>query len=743
MAWNTGSTKDLSSDSETSSKVLSVGAPIVYNPGSVGKAYKDGWNVERAYRDGVAKITWVFRAIDVIASNQARLPLQLRKGNSFDGEIVNSHPEVLDVLNSRSNVGESSYAFRKRLSSQLLMSTRGVFIEVMRNNLGKVSSLHLLPPEDTAPIPHKTRFVSGYEVELKNGKKKVLNPENVIWIKNPHPLDPYRSVTPLEAAGVAIEIEQLAKLYNRNFLLNDGRPGGLIVLRGEIEPEDRDELESRFRGGPRRAGSVSVISSDDGADFVDTGSSPRDMAYQQMRAITKEEILAAFGVPESVIGNASGRTFSNAAEEGRVFWQETMSPHLTMIATALDALVDKLYISFNTQQVPILILSKQEREQYLLQEFGSALITANEYRTLTGRDKVESELADSLLANPSLTSIGNTEKPLVLPDPNVAQNPEGLPEGGQQPNPQGQVPLDVLKGDVPILDSSQDPTIFGDVDPNNLRDVSSATKSDKLPVKDEKRRLEIENPDFEHKTVWEYDQKAEASVNKWSEMMEEKLANFFNRQQRVVMEKARSKRVSDALRDGTLSSEMLFDKTVWDRQIDEDLRPIIVGAYQDAAKNSEAASDEVDQTEAKKLSDEQIERAQKMNDTTESQIAAAVFTALNLDGSLDEQKKFLYLAVGAIYVDAGTDRKATIAEHEAFTAYNGGTYLAAKTAGEIDKTWLTKLDDRVRKTHRLLHGKTVGFSDTFEGGLRFPGDPLASPQQTINCRCLLTFSLRR
>ena len=86
--------------------------------------------------------------------------------------------------------------------------------------------MHLLPPQDTSPIPHPTKFVSGFEVELGDGNKRKIDPDKVIWIRKPHPLDPYRSITPMEAAGIAIEIEQLAKVYNRNFLLNDGRPGG-------------------------------------------------------------------------------------------------------------------------------------------------------------------------------------------------------------------------------------------------------------------------------------------------------------------------------------------------------------------------------------------------------------------------------------------------------------------------------------------------------------------------------------
>ena len=58
---------------------------------------------------------------------------------------------------------------------------------------------------------------------LPQGDKRIIKPDNVIWIRRPHPLDPYLSMTPMQAAGVAIEVENLAKIYNRNFLVNDGR----------------------------------------------------------------------------------------------------------------------------------------------------------------------------------------------------------------------------------------------------------------------------------------------------------------------------------------------------------------------------------------------------------------------------------------------------------------------------------------------------------------------------------------
>ena len=396
-------------------KVVPLGSPPALinrdNYGGGGdRGYKDGWDIERAYSEGMSKITWVWRAIDAIASNQAKLPMVMRSDNRRDGSLVSEHP-LLNLLNNQSNMGEDSYSFRYRLSTQLNLSTRGVFIEVIRDGAGAPIALQLLPPQHTAPVPDPKSFVKYFEVKI--GDKLIkLKPADVIWIRRAHPLDPYLSMTPLEPAGIATEIEQLAKIYNRNFLQNDGRPGGLLVLRSEVDDEDKLELQSRFRGNIARAGAVGVISSEDGADFVDTAASPRDANYQAMREITKEEILAAFGVPESIIGNSAARTFANAMEESKVFWMETMQPHLELIGRPLSMLSHDHVVEFDISGVPILVLAKQEQAKFSMTEFQNGLISVNEYRDLVGLKKVESELADSLLANPNLTPLANTEKPM-------------------------------------------------------------------------------------------------------------------------------------------------------------------------------------------------------------------------------------------------------------------------------------------------------------------------------------------
>jgi hypothetical protein len=74
---------------------------------------------------------------------------------------------------------------------------------------------------------------------------------------------------------------------------------------------------------------------------------------------------------------------------------------------------------------------------------------------------------------------------------------------------------------------------------------------------------------------------------------------------------------------------------------------------------------------------------------------------------------------------------------------NSATYHAGLDSEQVTKTWITMLDDKVRATHRVLHGQSVPIGDTFDMGgahLSFPGEPVGSPENYLNCRCVLSIS---
>lgn len=678
MAWNSSSNKSLRPEQK---KSLGYGLPISVNPSFAEKSYKDGWDIERAYREGMSKITWVNRCIDAIAGNQARLPMMLRKDNAKQGERVKGkeaeRSPILELLNNKANVGENSFIFRYRLSAQLLLGTRGAFIEKIRGRDGGIIGLNLLPPQSTAPIPHPKKFVSGYEVMMPYGEKTILKPEDVCWIRRPHPLDPYLSLTPLEASGVAIEIENLAKLYNRNYLLNDGRPGGLLVVRGEIDDDDKEELRSRFRGNISKTGQTTVISSDDGVDFVDTSASPRDAAYMQMRQITKEEILAAFGVPESVIGNAAGRTFSNASEEIRVFWVETMSPHLEVISRAIDELDEKYYIDFDTSEVPILMLYKQERERYLMQELQAGLISVNEYRIGSARKEVESDLADSLLMNPNLIPIANTKKKMEEGAAQVPGAPGAVPGMPPMPGAPGAMP-----GMPPMPGAEQPP-----LDPNTMQGAmaeaaaggelaQSPLPPEAAPQPQVPAGITTASDSGIQTKSGQDDSQFE--IERWSEILSRGIERVLERQQRVVLEKIGGAKSKKALSSGTLDIDSVMATEIWDKQMDDDIKPVISAIINDSIENRQISYEskgikakQVQPLEVIKAIESRLSNIKKINKHVHSEITSLMMKSFKIQNE-DERFAAFRQDVVEMYANLLAKEHIDTAETNAISAWSFG-----------------------------------------------------------------------
>ncbi len=668
MAWNKTENKSLENQAQKSA--FGPGGTVAQNPSYAGKGYRDPWDIERAYKEGMQKVTWVARCIDAIAGNQARLPVVLREDNSPHGLIVKGKAakssSILELLNTKSNIGENSFIFRYRLSSQLLLGTRGVFIEKVRGRDGSIIGINLLPPQSTSPIPDAKTFVSGYEVLMPNGDKIIMKPQDVVWIRRPHPIDPYLSMTPMESAGIAIEIENLAKLYNRNYLLNDGRPGGLLVLRGEIDDDDKDELRNRFRGNLGRVGQTSVISADDGVDFVDTSSSPRDAAYIQMRQITKEEILASFGVPESVIGNASGRTFANASEEIRVFWNETMSPHLEVIARALDELDEKHYVDFDTSSVPVLIIAKQEVERYLLDELGRGLISVNEYRTGVGRKEVESDLADSLLMNPNLTPIANTKKPMEAPQQGMPMPGTGGPPGmpgappGMPPGPPGAPP----GGDMAALP----PDSAGGAPQPDPTTMAGAMAMESMGggAPPGMGAMGLSNSEILTK-----DDSSENSLARWTEILDRGLERVMERMQRVVLEKLGGQKSKKSLVQGSLDIESVLAKDTWYKQLEEDVKPVLSTIIRDSQALYTDRHDSYQIPAARDTIvniDAQMMRIKSIVDGLSSQVATAIYNSYGIQGET-ERSSSLRSSVTSIFIDTIANVGPAVALGEARRAW--------------------------------------------------------------------------
>lgn len=87
-------------------------------------------------------------------------------------------------------------------------------------------------------------------------------------------------------------------------------------------------------------------------------------------------------------------------------------------------------------------------------------------------------------------------------------------------------------------------------------------------------------------------------------------------------------------------------------------------------------------------------------------------------------------------------RATRIARTESTGAYNAGALEAGLEEGAGVKRWTATAGPRTRLDHLAADGQCVPIRDTFTVGgasMQKPGDPTASPGETVNCRCTLVF----
>jgi SPP1 gp7 family putative phage head morphogenesis protein len=84
-------------------------------------------------------------------------------------------------------------------------------------------------------------------------------------------------------------------------------------------------------------------------------------------------------------------------------------------------------------------------------------------------------------------------------------------------------------------------------------------------------------------------------------------------------------------------------------------------------------------------------------------------------------------------------RAMTIAQTEIGSAMNYSRSLQLRDSGFMKKKWFTAMDERVRISHRQMHGQSIDVNGVWivdGASLRFPGDPAGPAREIINCRCI-------
>lgn len=145
------------------------------------------------------------------------------------------------------------------------------------------------------------------------------------------------------------------------------------------------------------------------------------------------------------------------------------------------------------------------------------------------------------------------------------------------------------------------------------------------------------------------------------------------------------------------------------------------------------------------LNDAALVALAEVDDKTLKKLKAAFADVVSENGGLDE----IVSRIQDVYEEFDRFRAFTIARTEMTGAWNWGEIEAAKSLDlNLKKHWLAANDGREREAHAEASqdygdGDGIGLDESFDVGgeaLQHPGDPDASPENKINCRCTQYFT---
>jgi HK97 family phage portal protein len=246
---------------------------------------------------------------------------------------VTRHPAL--NLWRRPNEFFSGYAFRESAQQHEELTGEQYWVIVKQGSLPV--ELWFVRPDRMRPVPHPTKYLIGYVYTSPDGEEIPLRTDEVIFLRRPHPLDPYRGMGAVQSIMGELDASYLSAEWNRNFFLNSATPGGIIEAEQNISDEDFDQFQARWaetHRGVSNAHRVAILEA--GMKWVDRRYTMDEMQFVEMKSASRETIREAFGFPKAMLGATDDVNKANAYAGEVMLARWLIKPRLMRVREVLN-----------------------------------------------------------------------------------------------------------------------------------------------------------------------------------------------------------------------------------------------------------------------------------------------------------------------------------------------------------------------------------------------------------------------
>jgi len=313
--------------------------------------------------DTVLKYAAVWRAVSLISSSVAKLPLYVYRREGEGKERAKEHP-AYRRLRRKPNDYQTAYTFWQTLMAHVLLRGNGyAFISRNQGN-GQVDALWLLDPDETWPVRengklyYTTTVVSGGE-----RKTRILGADEVLHIKGLS-YDGLVGYSVISYGAETFGRGLGAARYASRFFKNSAVPSIIVEVPGQMKPDAQERFLEQWnarQGGLDNAHSAAILTN--AASVKPITIPAKDAQLLEMREFEIKDIANLFGIPPHKLGDSSRTAYNSLEQEQRAF---------------LDECLDAWLVNIETECFDKLLTEKQKRtDSHTIEYLRSALVRAD------------------------------------------------------------------------------------------------------------------------------------------------------------------------------------------------------------------------------------------------------------------------------------------------------------------------------------------------------------------------------
>lgn len=315
------------------------------------------WNSGTAIKEGYKSVAWVYAAVKQRANAVASVPIVVERyvGGEWQADPNSPLQRLIDSPNPDLDRNEIMRLFVTHLD----LSGNAYLLKTRANERSRPLELFPLMPQNMMVTPGRERLIAAYE--YNNGVKTKFLGEDVIHCAYTNPDSLYYGMSPLEAAGKAVDVDNAAAAWQKISMQNRGIPDGIFSFEGDLSLEQWEEARQMVReqySGIGNSRAPWVLSK---AKYQQMSMTPAELDFMGTREFSMAQICAVYGVPREMISGMGDANRASGENVRRTFWIDTIVPLLSEIESSLNLTLarefgtaDQIRIRFDTSSVPAL-----------------------------------------------------------------------------------------------------------------------------------------------------------------------------------------------------------------------------------------------------------------------------------------------------------------------------------------------------------------------------------------------------